>query len=374
MEKLLYSGSVKDIFQTEDPDHLEFQFSNRYSVFDWGEMPDQLHNKGAALAQMGVLFFQHFSNGDMWKDLKCPDGVDKSWFADLLQSRAYQNLCAKGLSHHFISCNSQRLNIFRVEKIDVHSPRWTGERYDYWKYQGKPTGALVPLEVIFRFGVPEGSSLLKRVGRSDYLKAIGLDQAPSAKDWLRRPIIEFSTKLENEDRYLHPDEAKEMAALSSQEFQDLQDIALLLACALKNMMDELELELWDGKFEFAFDGTHQFPQRRFKLVDSIGIDELRLLKDGIHLSKEYLRRQYRGSEWLQAVEKAKAYAEERQAIEWKPFCTMNPPLLNPEVKQVAEAMYMTLANMISQKIQRKNIFELRAEPQQVFQDLKRWTQ
>ena len=36
-----------------------FHFSDRYSVFDWGEMPDHIEGKGAALCLMGAYCFEH---------------------------------------------------------------------------------------------------------------------------------------------------------------------------------------------------------------------------------------------------------------------------------------------------------------------------
>ena len=54
-------GSVKDLEIVEKPtaDTMgvgKFHFSDRYSVFDWGEMPDHIDGKGAALCLMGSLF------------------------------------------------------------------------------------------------------------------------------------------------------------------------------------------------------------------------------------------------------------------------------------------------------------------------------
>jgi len=56
-------GSVKDlqIIHAAKPDKLgigRFYFSDRYSVFDWGEMPDLITNKGKALAMIGAYFFE----------------------------------------------------------------------------------------------------------------------------------------------------------------------------------------------------------------------------------------------------------------------------------------------------------------------------
>ncbi|GFP24471.1 phosphoribosylaminoimidazole-succinocarboxamide synthase [Candidatus Hakubella thermalkaliphila] len=35
-----------------------FIFSDRYSVFDWGEMPDHIKNKGTALCIIGACLFE----------------------------------------------------------------------------------------------------------------------------------------------------------------------------------------------------------------------------------------------------------------------------------------------------------------------------
>lgn len=52
-------GSVKDLTILKKPRGKKegigrFVFSDRYSVFDWGGMPDLIENKGAALCLMGA--------------------------------------------------------------------------------------------------------------------------------------------------------------------------------------------------------------------------------------------------------------------------------------------------------------------------------
>ena len=56
-------GSVKDLQIIRPPTQTEmgigrFLFSDRYSVFDWGEMPDHIGGKGAALCLMGAYCFE----------------------------------------------------------------------------------------------------------------------------------------------------------------------------------------------------------------------------------------------------------------------------------------------------------------------------
>ncbi len=56
-------GSVKDLEVTKRPTKHKmgvgrFHFSDRYSVFDWGEMPDLIDGKGEALCMMGAYCFE----------------------------------------------------------------------------------------------------------------------------------------------------------------------------------------------------------------------------------------------------------------------------------------------------------------------------
>ena len=56
-------GSVKDLEIINHPSEENmgtgrFHFSDRYSVFDWGEMPDLIEGKGQALCLMGAYCFE----------------------------------------------------------------------------------------------------------------------------------------------------------------------------------------------------------------------------------------------------------------------------------------------------------------------------
>ena len=48
--------------------------------------------------------------------------------------------------------------------------------------------------------------------------------------------------------------------------------------------------------------------RTFMLVDSIGLDELRLQRNGVSLSKEFLREFYRKTPWFEKLNSAKEIA------------------------------------------------------------------
>ena len=81
---LVYEGSVKKIWKPEkENDKLWFQFTDAYSVFDWGRMPDDIENKGKSLALMGDYFFQYFAKPEVWQTLETLElGLDKNWLKE----------------------------------------------------------------------------------------------------------------------------------------------------------------------------------------------------------------------------------------------------------------------------------------------------
>lgn len=351
MFPVLHIGSVKNILGVEGESPYLFHFSNRFSVFDWGAMPDELEEKGAALAVMADFFFRQMQGAASWEKLDLP--------AALKATKTYQDLCANGLPHHSLGlCDEAGKTsvtatpYLKVEPVAVPVLPFEAGAYDYQVYASKPLKTLVPLEVIFRFGVPEGSSLLQRTSDSDYCRAIGLAEAPQPGARFEQPIVEYSTKLESSDRYISYAEAQRVAGMSDVEFKTLHETVQLLALHVKSIFARCNVELWDGKFEFSFaPDTHADGSRKLWIVDSIGPDELRLTYDGVQLSKENLRRFYRGSEWHKAIDRAKQLASERGVKDWKPICegelNCSPASLTAEVKEASEMMYKTLANELT---------------------------
>ena len=353
---LLYQGSVKNVRGTAGHAPYIFEFSDRYSIFDWGQMPDSLDNKGAALAWMANFFCDYLEQPKGWQAWQAP--------AALAAHPLLNTLKEKGAAHHTFGPLDEQPRCIAVKPVSVVPPTSRKEDgkliWDYTPYAKKPEHTLVPLEVIFRFGVPEGSSLLSRTGDDAYCKTLGLDKAPQSGDRFETPIIEFSTKLETSDRYLPYGEAQEIAGLSDAEFDNLATLTKLLSLRLKYCFDGIGLELWDGKLEFAFSGMDADGNRSFILVDSIGPDELRLTRDGVHLSKEALRSFYRPLPWHGQLETAKKLAKERGEKDWKKICIEElkalPPHLPQAVKKQAEMIYTGIAKALSEKYGKADAF------------------
>lgn len=318
---LLYQGSVKNLYEAGED--IIFEYSDRYSLFDWGEMPDQLSHKGEALATMGALFFNLMSQAE--------------------------------IPHHFLGLvnedgtevKNKPSRLMKVKKVPVFRPTLTSLGYDYSFYASKPQSGLVPLEVIFRFGIGAASSLLPRVAQDPSLLKQWNLTSLKVGDVFDFPLIDFSTKLEKSDRSLTFAQARSIAGLSETEFFHLMAQTRKVALMIKDTLNQLGIELWDGKIEWAFTPG---VERSFMLVDSIGLDELRLEKNGVSLSKEMLREYYRTTPWFESLQAAK-----KQGSDFKQFCATNPDSLPTEVKKAAEDLYTNFASDLSGLVLGKTI-------------------
>lgn len=322
---LIYRGSVKDIYQLDatSQNNLQFIYSDRYSIFDWGEMPDQIPYKGEALAFMAATFFEYLET--------------------------------KNIKSHYVGTKTN--NSIEVKPVDVLRPTWDNGKYNYQVYEKNPVNCLVPLEIIFRYRLGMGNSLEKRLKKNpDYMQDIGLDEMPDAETTFSPALVEFSTKLESTDRYLNKKELAEMKALSTLELINLKHLTQTVALELKNLFSKVGVELWDGKVEYGFGEN-----RDLFLVDSIGPDELRLTRDNLPLSKEFLRQIYTHTEWAKNVAKAKDMAKERSEKDWKKICIeelrSTPQKLSRQQLQIASDLYLALANELARARDKKLPFD-----------------
>src|SRR5438045_5170795 len=95
---LIYEGSVKKVYRLpEEDDRMWFEYTDDYSVFDWGKMPDTIANKGRALAVMGAYFFKRLADPELWRSLP-KSGLFKSFKQSWLNERWNSEFCKNVLS------------------------------------------------------------------------------------------------------------------------------------------------------------------------------------------------------------------------------------------------------------------------------------
>lgn len=319
-------GSVKDLTILKAASVSEqgmghFHFSDRYSVFDWGEMPDLIKEKGKALCMLGAFFFEELENLGM--------------------KTHYQGVISEGKLKH-LSQLSKPVDTMQVALVNVIKPDLKGETYDYSTYDSDKSNFLIPLEIIYRNSLPSGSSIFRRLQDGAVtLEELGLMQMPKANDILKQPILDASTKLEVTDRYLSWQEAQDIAALSDRELQDIKATTMSINNLISENVNKVNLENEDGKVEYAFD-----EKRQLMLVDILGTpDECRFTYSGIPVSKEVARIHYRNTSWYGEIEQAK----EKDRANWKKLIKEPPPPLPARLFELISQLYQSTCNEITQK-------------------------
>ena len=314
--------SVKE-FHVERPATNEelgrgtFVFTDDYSVFDWGKMPDSIPEKGRSLCAMGADNFERLE----------AEGVATHYRGVI----ADDEVVALG----GIEKPPREMAIDLVEVPDL--PHEDGA-YDYGAFHAA-AGAnyLIPLEIVFRNFVPVGSSLRSRADPRD----VGLEtpEWPDSSVELSEPVIEFSTKYEDQDRYLDREEASEIAGRA--DLDELAALAREVNHVVTERACEVELTHEDGKIECCYvDGE-------VRVADVIGtFDENRFSYDGQQVSKEVLRQYHKHAqpEWVAAVAAAKEEANTEKRANWRSLCNIDPEPLDENVIATASNLYVAGTN------------------------------
>jgi len=289
-------GAVKDLKVLKPATESEtgvgvFHFTDDYSVFDFGKMPDTIPEKGEALCRMAA-----------WN---------------------FKQLAKQGLKNHFRKLVAG--NEMEVDLVQVLFPQKNEIKEDSVNY-------LIPLEVVWRNSLPAGSSVFKSLEKGELKPAdLGLDHMPVAGEKLPAPVLDYWTKLEETDRKLSEEEAIEIAKLSREEFEEIKEKALQVNEMISKRAEQVGLEHADGKAEFAMN-----PERKIILVDVVGtLDENRLLFQGMHVSKQVLRDYYKSIPWENEITKAKE--EGKRKKEWPV-----PPNAPKELIEIVSNMYKSV--------------------------------
>ncbi len=320
-------GSVKDLRVIEPAARDSrgkglFSFSDRYSVFDWGEMPQHIEGKGAALCMVGAYFFERMKEMDI--------------------SSHYRGLEEDGEIKTLARLNSPS-NVMEVDLVRVLKPPFERGSYDYSLYKKEKTNFLLPLEIIYRNALPEGSSVFSRIEEGSLKPAdIGFDQIPAPGTVIESPLVDVSTKLESKDRYMDWDEAQEISDLSDDMIEKVKSLILKANDLISAEVSRLKLVNVDGKLEFALD-----EKGRIIVVDVTGTpDECRFVYkslNGISVSKEIMRKFYRKTSWYRDVKKASAGGEK----EWKKLVSNQPPDVPQELMETVSWVYKSFCNSLT---------------------------
>ncbi|WP_336036257.1 phosphoribosylaminoimidazolesuccinocarboxamide synthase [Halobacterium yunchengense] len=319
--------SVKDLRAEAEPtgDALGrgvFAFSDRYSVFDWGEMPDLIPGKGASLCTMGAFNFELLET----------EGVPTHYEGVRSEGETVPLADAADPPTEMVVDLAQVPDLPFVGDGDTHNG------YDYDAYHAAAgDNYVVPLEVVFRNSVPVGSSLRERRDPGEF--GLADDEWPDEPVALPEPVVEFSTKYEERDRYLDRAEADELAG--DADVAALEAVALAANRVVTERAEDAGFTHEDGKIECVYaDGE-------VLVADVVGtFDENRFAYEGREVSKEVVRQYYKRAdpEWVAAVGDAKREADERGVADWKSLCEASPDPLPDELVRATADVYAAGAN------------------------------
>jgi phosphoribosylaminoimidazole-succinocarboxamide synthase len=317
--------SVKD-FRVDEPatptalGRGAFVFTDDYSVFDWGKMPDEIPGKGASLCTMGAYNFELLEDAGVPTHYRgvVAGGEVRSLDAALDAGRVPREMA---------------IDLTQVPELPVAD----GE-YDYDAYHEAAGGNhLVPLEVVFRNRVPVGSSLRTRSEPADH--GLALEVWPDEAVDLPEAVVEFSTKYEKQDRYLSRREADRIAGRA--DIERLETLAREVNRLVTERADRAGLVHQDGKIECLYH------EGQLRVADAVGtFDENRFSDEGQQVSKEVIRQYHKRTqpEWVEAVAEAKARARREDVADWKELCDRDPEPLDPAVVGATSDLYRAGTN------------------------------
>jgi phosphoribosylaminoimidazole-succinocarboxamide synthase len=271
-----------------------FRFTDDYSVFHYSKMPDKIPGKGEAMARMA--------------------------------STSLRMIRDAGLPTHFLDFAPPDRMLVRFVRI-----------LDPAEQPLQPTdfNRLVPLQVICRNALPQGSSVFRRLAaRLITTSDIGLTVEPAAGETLAHPIIEVTPKLEEIDRYISTREAQSIAGLDDRQFSRIKELTLAINQLITRHANALGLEHADSKVEFAIDDKGDV-----MLVDTAGtLDENRFLRNGVHVSKQLMRNFYLPFGLEEDVQQW--VARKRPRYSWP-----QPQRLPPAIIDLASDLYRSMAEL-----------------------------
>lgn len=330
-----YEGSVQRLFAVPGDDaNMVTQTTAKGSVFDVGalfEIPGNDVNR----ALFRHLLYSRLSRPEVWQAVAAAiredRDLDEATRSELLEG-PLEEWCQRGArTHHEGMLDAESGAVIRegapthpsaynvVRKYRILKPeriRFLGAPlFDYSTFPHED-GFVVPLEYIVRFGITSASSVFRRyqsldeAGRKAFRQELGVSRPLEAWQYLDRPISDFTTKFEPEDRMLSKQEAVVTSGLSGSQFLRSGKLAVLGAWVVRQLVEEIGLCLWDIKWEFAKDGDE------LVFVDTIDTDSFRatlfLDSDGRrfvnHYNKQAMRDYYtiQHGDWIAGIKDAKA--------------------------------------------------------------------
>lgn len=301
MGEMIYHGKVKQVWSTDDPEIIEFRYTDQISVYDQ-IIPSLIPRKGESLNRTSCHWFKLVEMENICK-------------THLIEMTAPDRCLAKK---------------FQVITEPGAIPR-------------DMENVFVPLEVICRHYL--SGSGWRRYERGELTsEELGFESDTILEEGVKlpKPYLEVSTKFEAFDRLLDREEALKISNLSDEEFDKILEIVLKVDGIIGREARLRGLIHVDGKKEFAL-GVNREPV----LVDSFGtLDEDRWWDSDaydhgeiVQLSKEFVRQHY-----IETGHQPILYAARKSGAEDPPISALPDEIINRTSELYAD-MYERLTGL-----------------------------
>lgn len=329
-----YEGSVQRLFAVPGDDSVMVtETTARGSVFDVGAL-FEIEGNDVNRALFRHILYSRMSDPGVWQRVRraiaeAPE-LDEDYRQDLL-SGLLEDCCERGARTHHegmldvvtgevcregVPRNPGACNVVRKYQIlkPVRTNFLGASLFDYSQFPHED-GFVIPLEYIVRFGITSASSVFRKYtamapdARVAFERELGVSRPLEAWQYLEKPISDFTSKFEPEDRMVSKQEALVMSGLSGERFADSGKLAVLGAWAVRHLVEEIGLLMWDIKWEFAKDGDD------LVFVDTIDTDSIRatmFIEVGgerfvTHYNKQAMRDYFAllHDDWISGIKEAK---------------------------------------------------------------------
>ncbi|MBN1645507.1 hypothetical protein JW868_00540 [Candidatus Woesearchaeota archaeon] len=271
------------------------------SAFDIGTMEFEVPLDNTTVSLMAAFNFEL---------LKQIHGIDSHYYG--LVSPEGELLSARQAISRGIAPNTMR--VLFVNRI---KPQHTeGQGWDYSMFPHPEINNYVhPMEFIARYSLPQASSVWERIAGGEIsLENLGLpahlkpgNQIPDGS----KPILEYSTKFEPDDRFVTPAEAQALLGMTDERFTALNARTRTVNNAMTDYAATQGFERLDGKIEYIT--IVQSGATVDLLGDAVCTwHEDRLRAYGLGISKQRLRDELvrLNPKWYADLKRAKAEARE----------------------------------------------------------------
>ena len=318
-----HQTSVKRIGVIEEPNHrsfgeADFKYRKVFSVFDYGTIFPPVPLDNSTICLMGGFNFELLREA----------GV-ASHYLGLVDDNGRLVSAKQAVSEGIAP------ETMRVQFANRLMPTFAKGKWDYSGFKDGEVQCYVhPMEFIVRNALPEASSVWKRVARGEIsMQGLGLPADFKQGDIIPehlRPILDYSTKFEPEDRYVSAEQAKQLLGLTAKRFNHINSRNRRASKVMTEYAASRGFVREDGKDECV---TGVMDGGEGELLGDVVCTwhEDRITYQGVAISKQVIRDKIRtvSPAWAAEIERAKKQAKEEGKKDFRTLINTAFPYISP---------------------------------------------